>query len=166
VLHRRGARTRPASFDEFKQRYIRTRIEGQIAYFARREAKAAPYLDRLRWGFFGCALLAVCFAAARASHALIPALDAPGWVQAWVYEFGPLLLPLLAVTSLALIHIHDLHRRLARSREMQVRLEAARREALFVQTWGALERVVAKSERALLQEVFEWHSITSFIAPR
>lgn len=56
----------------------------------------------------------------------------------------------------------DLHRRVARYKEMRIRLAAARKEAAFVQTWGALERVVAKAERALLQEVFEWHSITSF----
>jgi hypothetical protein len=97
---------------------------------------------------------------------LIPALVAPAWVQPWIYEFSLLVLPVLAVAFLALIHIHDLHRRLARYREMQVRLEAARKEAAFVQTWGALERVVAKAERALLQEVFEWHSITSFTQPR
>ena len=34
--------------------------------------------------------------------------------------------------------------------------------ASFAQTWGSLERVVARVERTLLQEVFEWHSITSF----
>ena len=28
--------------------------------------------------------------------------------------------------------------------------------------WNSLERVVLKTERALLQEVLEWHSITSF----
>ena len=166
VLHRRGARGCPASFDEFKQRYIRERIDGQLAYFARREARAGPNLERLRWGFFGCSLLAVCFAAAFASHALAPTLEAPAWVRPWVYGLGSVVLPALAATFLALIHIHDLHRRLARYREMQVRLETARTEAVFVQTWGALERVVAKAERALLQEVFEWHSITSFIKPR
>lgn len=166
VLHRRGARRCPASFDEFKQRYIRERIDGQLAYFARREAQAAPNLERLRWGFFGCALPAVCFSAAAASHALLPTLVAPDWVLPWIYILGTLVLPVLAAVFLSLIHIHDLHRRLARNREMRVRLETARKEALFVQTWGALERVVAKAERALLQEVFEWHSITSFTKAR
>ena len=56
----------------------------------------------------------------------------------------------------------DLHRRVARYKEMRIRLEAARKEAAFVQTWGSMERVAARAERALLQEVFEWHSITSF----
>jgi hypothetical protein len=83
-------------------------------------------------------------------------------VESWVYAFGPAVLPVLAAAFISLIRVNDLHRRLARCHEMQVRLEAARKEAVFVQTWGALERVVAKAERALLQEVFEWHSITSF----
>ncbi len=73
-----------------------------------------------------------------------------------------LLAAALAVACLALVSVNDLHRRVARYREMRVRLETARKEATFVQTWGSLERVVAKAERALLQEVFEWHSITSF----
>ena len=67
---------------------------------------------------------------------------------------------------IALFAIHDLHRRAARCYEMRVRLETARKEATLVRTWGALERVVIKAERALLQEVFEWHSITSFADSR
>ncbi|MBI5691395.1 MAG: hypothetical protein HZC55_15020 [Verrucomicrobia bacterium] len=162
ILHRRGARAQAASFDEFKQRYLHERIDGQLAYFAARQQEAVPVLERLRWGFFVCSLLALCFTAAHASHTALPELAAPAWVETWVYAFGPVVLPVLAATFISLIHVHDLHRRVARYRELQVRLTAARREAAFVQTWGALERVVAKAERALLQEVFEWHSITSF----
>jgi hypothetical protein len=88
--------------------------------------------------------------------------EAPGWIQDAIFEFSPIVLPVLAAGFISLISINDLHRRVARYHEMRVRLEAARKEANFVQTWGALERVVAKAERALLQEVFEWHSITSF----
>lgn len=166
VLHRRGARAHPARFDEFKARYLRERIDGQLAYFAARQGQAGPLLERLRWGFFSCSLLAACFAAAYASHTLFPELIAPAWVQAWIYDFGPAVLPAMAAAFISLIHVNDLHRRLARYRELRVRLEAARREAVFVQTWGALERVVAKAERALLHEVFEWHSITSFTRTR
>ena len=166
VLHRRGARAIPASFDEFRQRYLRERIDGQLAYFAGRRQRVGPILERLRWGFFTCTFLAVCFSAAYASHTLIPSLAAPPWVESWIYAFGPAVLPVFAAAFMALIRVNDLHRRLARCQEMQVRLEAARKEAVFVQTWGALERVVAKAERALLQEVFEWHSITSFTESR
>jgi hypothetical protein len=61
-----------------------------------------------------------------------------------------------------LISINDLHRRVARYREMCIRLETVRKEIAHSQTWSGLERAIAKAERVLLQEVFEWHSITSF----
>lgn len=51
---------------------------------------------------------------------------------------------------------------LAEAEGARVVREAARKEARFAQTWGALERVVARVETALLQEVFAWHSLTSF----
>lgn len=162
VLQRRSARLRPSSFDEFKQRYVAERIDGQLAYFSRQEARAVPQLARLRAGFYLASILAICFTAAYATHSLFPEIVAPEWVPNVVYSFGPIVLPVLAAGFISLISINDLHRRVARYREMHVRLEAARKEAVFVQTWGALERVVAKAERALLQEVFEWHSITSF----
>jgi hypothetical protein len=55
-----------------------------------------------------------------------------------------------------------LHRRVDRYREMCIRLQAVRREIAHSQTWSGLERSISKAERVLLQEVFEWHSITSF----
>ncbi len=162
VLGRRSARARRLNFDQFKQRYLRERIDGQLAYFSRQEAKAQPLFERLRMGFFVCSSLAIFFSAAFAVHSMIPDAVPPGWVPTWVYGFGPIVLPLLAAGFMSLVSVNDLHRRVARYREMRVRLETARKEATFVQTWGSLERVVAKAERALLQEVFEWHSITSF----
>ncbi len=162
VLQRRSARAQRLNFDVFKQRYQRERIDGQLAYFSRQDAAAQPMFVRLRGGFYVCSPLAVFFTAAYAVHSLVPAATAPAWVPTWIYNFGPIVLPLLAAGFLSLVSIHDLHRRIARCREMRVRLETARKEATFVQTWGSLERVVAKAERALLQEVFEWHSITTF----
>ena len=41
-------------------------------------------------------------------------------------------------------------------------LEDSRKRVAFSQTWNSLERIVLKTESALLQEVLEWHSITSF----
>ena len=110
--------------------------------------------------------IAIFFSAAFAVHSLMRDAVPPVWVPAWVYGFGPIVLPVLAAGFMSLVSVNDLHRRVARYREMRVRLETARKEATFVQTWGSLERVVAKAERALLQEVFEWHSITSFSESR
>jgi hypothetical protein len=107
-------------------------------------------------------VLAIVFTAIYAGHSTLTEPMAPGWVEKWIFGFGPIVLPVLAAGFISLISINDLHRRVARYREMHIRLTAARKEAAFVQTWGSLERVVAKAERALLQEVFEWHSITSF----
>jgi len=166
VLGRRSARARPLNFDQFKQRYIRERIDGQLAYFSRQEAKAQPLFERLRFGFFFCSFAAIFFAAAYAMHSLMPEAVPPAWVPAWVYGFGPIVLPVLAAGFMSLVSVNDIHHRVARYREIRVRLETARTEATFVQTWGSLERVVAKAERALLQEVFEWHSITSFSESR
>jgi hypothetical protein len=162
VLQRRSARVQPAAFDEFKQRYLNERLDGQLAYYARQEARAVPLLARLRTGFYIVSTLAICFTAAYAMHSVFPEVIAPAWVKPWIYGFGPIVLPVFAAAFLSLISINDLYRRVARYREMHVRLTTARKEAAFVQTWGALERVVAKAERTLLQEVFEWHSITSF----
>ena len=162
ILQRRSARARPAAFDEFKQRYLTERIDGQRAYFARQESRAVPLLGRLRMGFIVTSVLAILFTAAYAGHSTVADHTAPEWIEQWIFSFGPIVLPVLAAGFISLISINDLHRRVARYREMHVRLDTARKEAAFVQTWGALERVVVKAERALLQEVFEWHSITSF----
>jgi hypothetical protein len=162
VLQRRSAKTRPAVFDAFKQGYLRERMDGQLAYFARQESRAVPQLGRLRAGFTISSILAIVFTTVYAAHSTISEPIAPAWMESWVFGFGPIVLPVLAAGFISLISINDLHRRVARYKEMRVRLQTARKEAAFVQTWGALERVVSKAERALLHEVFEWHSITSF----
>ena len=161
VLQRRSTRVRAASFDEFKQRYLTERIDGQLRYFGRQLSRAEPLLRRLRLGFTVSSVLAIVFTTGYALHTVADK-PAHAWIQDAVFEFGPIVLPVLAAGFISLISINDLHRRVARYHEMRVRLEAARKEAAFVQTWGSLERVISKAERALLQEVFEWHSITSF----
>ena len=65
----------------------------------------------------------------------------PRWFAAGVFGFGPIILPVLAACCMSLISINDLHRRVARYREMRGRLETARKEASSARTWGALEHV-------------------------
>ena len=162
VLHRRSARQQPETFEGFKERYLRERIDGQLAYFVRNEQRSAPLLRRLRAGFMATSVLAILCTAAYAINTLLPAGTVPRWFAAGVFGFGPIILPVLAACCMSLISINDLHRRVARYREMRGRLETARKEASSARTWGALEHVITKVERALLQEVFEWHSVTSF----
>jgi hypothetical protein len=162
ILQRRASRARPMAFDEFKQRYIHERIDGQLAYFARNEKRAGPVLARFRAAFLFSTIVAIACSAAYAVHNLVPGATAPAWLADWVFDLLPIVLPVLAAGFVSLISINDLHRRVARYSEMRMRLESARKEAVFSQTWGSLERVVTKVERALLQEVFEWHTVTSF----
>jgi hypothetical protein len=162
VLQRRSARARPAVFDEFKQRYLTERIDGQLAYFRRHEERAVPLLARLKTGFTVTSALAIACTAVYAGYSVVPEAEAPAWMEEWVFGFAPIVLPVLAAGFISLISINDLHRRVARYRENRVRLEAARKEAAYAQTWGTLERVVLRVERTLLKEVFEWHSVTSF----
>ena len=57
------ARAQPIAFDVFKRRYLVERIDGQLAYFSRQEARAVPQLGRLRAGFIISTLLAIVFTA-------------------------------------------------------------------------------------------------------
>lgn len=161
VLHRRAAREAGADFDTFRQKYLAGRIDDQLGYFARQEAKAIPLLKWLRAGFGFCSALAIVFTTGYALQHTFH-WEAPGWVTQLCFHFGPIILPVLAAAFISLISINDLHRRVARYREMCIRLETVRKEIAHSQTWAGLERAIAKAERVLLQEVFEWHSITSF----
>ena len=102
----------------------------------------------------GCTL---AYAVCHSAH-----LEVPEWVTQAVFYFIPISLPVVASSFISLISINDLQRRVARYREMQLMLEDSRKRVTFCQTWNSLERVVLKTERALRQEMLEWHSSTSF----
>lgn len=162
VLHRRAARENGADFDTFRQQYLTGRIDNQLAYFARQETRAIPLLARLRLGFTVSSVCAIVFTALYAVHVATDWPELPHVLEEILYYFAPIMLPVFAAAFMSLISINDLHRRVARYREMCIRLETVRREIAHSQTWSGLERAIAKAERVLLQEVFEWHSITSF----
>ena len=162
VLHRRAAREGAPDFDTFKQAYLKNRIDDQLAYFARQTARANPQLSRLRFGFTAATVAAIVLTAAYALEGLFGTHLLPKWAVQLLFYFGPIVLPVVAAAFISLISINDLHRRVARYHEMQVRLEMVRREIAHSQTWAGLERAIAKAERALVQEVLEWHSFTSF----
>jgi len=161
VLHRRAAREAPPDFDTFKQEYLLGRIDDQLAYFSRQEANAIPLLARLRLGFTASTVAAIVFTACYALHGTFH-WAMPPWLEEAGFHFAPIMLPVLAAAFISLISINDLHRRVARYREMCIRLGTVRKEIAHSQTWAGLERAIAKAEHVLLQEVFEWHSITSF----
>jgi hypothetical protein len=162
VLHRRTAGAQPVPMEDFKRLYLEHRIDDQLGYYERRLAKALPQLVRLRSGFWIATVSAITCTAAYALHHVWNYAELPPAVEEWLFYFLPISLPVVAAAFISLISINDLHRRVARYREMQSVLQAARKQIAYSRTWSSLERVVQRTEQALLQEVIEWHSITSF----
>jgi hypothetical protein len=161
ILHSRSAAARPVSMDDFRRTYVERRIDDQLRYYHRQEARALPLFVRLKVGFWIATVLALVSTLLYAiCHSI--GIAVPGWVEDTVFYFLPITLPVLAAALISLISINDLQRRVARYREMQTMLSENRTRIQYAQTWNTLERVVLKTERALLQEVLEWHSITSF----
>jgi hypothetical protein len=161
IMHSRSVRDRPVSLEEFRDIYMSQRIDDQLSYYRRQEARALPVFGRLRLGFWIATILAIvctlAYAVGETMHA-----NVPGWVESTVFYFLPISLPIIAAAFISLISINDLQRRVARYREMQVVLEESHKRVSFCQTWNSLSRVVITTERSLLQEVIEWHSLTSF----
>jgi hypothetical protein len=163
TLHRRAVAAKPVPMAEFKKLYLERRIDDQLGYYRRRLAQALPQLKRLRLGFGVATVLAiVCTLIYAVDHTWhLEWLPLRG--EQWVYLFLPISLPVVAAAFMSLISINDLHRRVARYREMQHVLEGARKQIAFSQTWNSLERIVRRTEHALLQEVLEWHTLTSHL---
>jgi hypothetical protein len=161
ILHSRSANTQPVPMEEFQRVYLEKRIDDQLAYYRRQEARALPLFKRLKMGFWIATMLAMActlaYAVCHTGH-----IEVPAAVETLLFYFLPISLPVVAASFISLISINDLQRRVARFREMQLVLEDSRKRVTFCQTWNSLERIVLKTERALLQEVLEWHSITSF----
>ncbi len=162
VLHRRSVGAQPVMMAEFKEKYLTDRIDDQLGYYSKKLAQAEPLLVRLRLGFWIATILAIACTTLYATDHTWHFAEFEGVTEEVVYYFLPISLPVIAAAFMSFISINDLHRRLARYREMQALLGSARKQIVYSQTWSSLERIVQRTERALLQEVLEWHSITSF----
>ncbi len=161
VLHTRSTATRNLAIEEFKPIYLATRIDDQIAYFNRQVNKALPAYRRLMAGFWVATTLAVvCVASYAVTRTL--GIAVPEWMEATAFVFLQISLPVVAASLISIISINDLQRRVARYQEMRALLTANRAEVAACLTWNSLEHIVLKTERVLLQEVIEWHSLRSF----
>jgi hypothetical protein len=149
------------SIEEFKRIYLEKRIDDQLAYYDRQVNRAQPLYRRLAAGFTIGTVAALVFTAfyaiTRTLHTPLPA-----WVEGTTTVFLPIALPTVAAACISIISINDLQRRVARFQEMRSLLEASRAQITSSRTWNSVEHVVLKTERALLREVIEWHSIRSF----
>ena len=162
ILHTRSSATRPVPIEEFKRIYLAKRIDDQLAYYDRQVNRAEPLFRRLSAGFLGRHGFRPRIYGVLCDHPHAAHRDLPDWVGGRRIVFLPISLPVIAASRISIISINDLQRRVARYREMRTLLEASRAQMSSCRTWNSLEHVVLKTERALLQEVIEWHSIRSF----
>ena len=162
ILHTRSSAARPVPIEEFKRIYLEKRIDDQLAYYDRQVNRAHAALQAAGGGVLDRHGLrrSSCTASTRSPERCIPRL--PAWLAGTTFVFLPIALPVVAAAGISIISINDLQRRVARYREMRTLLEASRAQISSCRTWNSLEHVVLKTERALLQEVIEWHSIRSF----
>jgi hypothetical protein len=161
VLHTRSSATRPVPMEEFKRIYLEKRIDDQLAYYDRQVDRAMPLYRRLAMAF---SIASISALVSTAFYAISTTLhwDIPEWISRTTNHLLPIALPALAAAAISIISINDLQRRVARYREMREVLSASRAQVASCRTWNSIENVVLKTERALLQEVIEWHSIRSF----
>jgi hypothetical protein len=161
VLHTRSSVTRPVPIEEFKRIYLEKRIDDQLAYYDRQVNRALPLYRRLAAAFSVATILALASTAFYAISKTLH-LDIAAWIRGTTYYFLPIALPALAAAAISIISINDLQRRVARYKDMRQLLQGSRAQVASSRTWNSLEHVVLRTERALLQEVIEWHSIRSF----
>ena len=165
LLHERSASPEHADLEAFRQDYRRQRIENQLDYYRAQLERAAPLLRGLRLGFTISTVLAVLFMLAYALHHSLHLPPLPGPFEAVAFHFLPIVLPVIAAAFLALVSINDLHRRVARYREMCHLLEGTSRQIMLTHSWRSLEQLVRRTERSLLREVLEWHTLTRHLEP-
>lgn len=161
ILHLRSAAKNPVGLEEFKSIYLVQRIDDQHAYFEKQLRRAQPLLRRLKMGFWAGTILAFGVTALHAISRTFE-LPMPEWVKATAFVFLSISLPVLAAAVISIISINDLQRRVSRFKDMRVLLDSSRTQVSSCRTWPSVERVVLRTERALLHEVMEWHSSRAF----
>jgi ABC-type multidrug transport system fused ATPase/permease subunit len=161
VLHQDVARHRAESIEDFRDSYLRDRVEDQHDYYTRQKAKALPRLRMLRFAFFATAGLGIGLTLVEAILLTMGLSIGGDLVESFGFDFMPVVLPACAAACVSIISINDFQRRVARYEEMITLLGVANTQIAAARTWTSLEREVNKCERLLLREVFEWHTITS-----
>ena len=161
ILHGRAAAAKPVPIKDFQRIYREKRIEDQLAYYRRQEQRAVPLLRKLRQTFWIATITRDGVRCLLRDDA-VDGRARVGLAAGHGVRFPAIALPVAATATISIISINDLQRRVARYRDMQATLAASDAQIVYCSTWNSLERVVLRTERALLQEVIEWHSLASF----
>lgn len=162
TMHQQVANQRTESLPDYRAGYLTHRIDDQIAYFRRQKARARPRLKAFRAAFWMATGIAAVLTTMNALHSTLGWAPVTPFEEALGFVFFPIVLPVFAAACISVISINDWQRRVARYREMMEQLTAARTQVEDARTWSSLEREVQKTERLLLQEVLEWHTVSRY----
>lgn len=146
------------SLAEFRHAYLRDRVVHQMEYFSREADKAGRH--ERRYGAVGwiCGVLATLIAVVCLSGG-IRWLSSHGFAGREWLAFAMSGLFEVATMAGAFAAMHDCARRRRRYRELSEALRGWKTQLEALNTWNSVLRVVDRTERALLVELFEWRSV-------
>ncbi len=147
-----------SSLEEFKERYRKERVAGQIDYFSRHAAQSARETRRYRIAIRICTgpavLIAACLFVATAGFLRGHVVAGKEWLA-----LGVSILFQIATVAGALLIVNDCDRRQRRYTEIHGWLKEWDTEFDSLRTWPSALRVANRIERALLVELLEWRSL-------
>jgi hypothetical protein len=152
----------PAPLSQWRDVYIRNRIDDQLKYFAEKRGEAERQRKQLsRWG-----TLMMDVALAFAFAGVVVSLSPQG--ESWRRMLGDfrfeialglagVFAPLILLLVQLLRGVQELNRRTARYAQQEEMLERAKRRLMIAETIDGAMEVVDLVERQLLAEVLEWY---------
>jgi hypothetical protein len=147
-----------ASLEEFKERYRRERVAGQIDYFLSHAAQSAAEARRYRAAVWTCVGLATVSNVWLFASAHMNGRFGPGPWKQWL-ALGASFAFQIATVAGALRAVNDCDRRRLRYRELHQQLGKWDAQLAASRTWRSVLRVAGQIERALLAELIEWRSL-------
>jgi hypothetical protein len=155
---------RPAAdFREWRQKYLKGRVDEQIDYFHRRGQSLGLAVAILTFSFWTFSALGIGRAILTGSAFGIGPIVSRSHFEFFsghaLESFLSIALPLAAGCVLSLISIFDLNGQLARSKAMESLLKKARGQIEKCENLPSLRRAVENAENAFGSEVFEWFTL-------
>jgi hypothetical protein len=156
----------PVDSAQFKAQYAYRRMWDQFHYYRKQGDRAAMlsrWLKPLYWIFSAlsilCAIASLLYPHIGRHHGQPPQ---PGSLSYYLLGFIPIMAPSFASWILSWDAIETLGRRKARYREMEHNLYRQLGELIQADSRDAVDEVVERTEKMLLNEVLEWYSFIRY----
>jgi hypothetical protein len=159
LLHLSDGEKRTLNLDDWRQNYLKIRIDQQLNYFRRRRRLLAIALAILTCSFWMFSALGI---GRTILSALLLKQESSPLVSHAFQSFLPIALPLAAGCVLSLVSIFDLYRQVARSKKMEALLKTARSQIEKCENVPSLRRAVEHAENVFAAEVFEWFTLFKY----